>query len=677
MNFRQMLNDFEDYHRNFKNRLWHYAGISTITIGVLGLLSGLELGGKSVAVLLLVLTFGLDLIICPTFALPVLAFGSLFLLAALPFSQAGHIVLFVFGWAFQLIGHRLAEHNRPAFVKNLLHLYVGPRWMIMNWLHPFGIQLIPVSHLKINTDLLDLLRHLLARLLPVLGRTVSGRLIRGLESSPAQQLALRHEYDISKVPVTAYTDELRERIVKLQASLPGSVFITTSGTTSRPKQILYDEERLKIFKMTSLKAGLQIMGHLRVKAPSLFVFSGLKKDDSFASLVVVQENGLPGLKTSLTEPAKYLFIPQLTRVVEAYGANAARILLIVLSDPSLLYATNPSTLAVFLDELNRDWDLVRNMLTDFAEGRGPFDGIATDKTWKKIIAHLATGNYGERIMALTRKSECPGFSCFNPSLKGYICWDGGYVTGFLEKIRRHLPLEHFAHVPMFSMATETLQTQTIVHDGKFFFVPISDHVLYEFFPEDEDARNLLLAHELEQGRSYVMVVSDRWGLRRYNTQDVFLCLSKLGPMPDLRFQKRSGLTYSFTGEKVTAEQVDEALARIERSGSAQFTLVPSRPAEGLPHYVLLLAQVEASPVDAKALAARFDELMGEINGEYREKRRSGRLGAVRVVTAAYDKVVRHFDPKTTTAVDIKFRTWESQFKLTPLTRKLWEDLGLD
>lgn len=38
--------------------------------------------------------------------------------------------LFVVGWIFQFVGHRI-EGNKPAFFRNLIFLVVGPCWMLL------------------------------------------------------------------------------------------------------------------------------------------------------------------------------------------------------------------------------------------------------------------------------------------------------------------------------------------------------------------------------------------------------------------------------------------------------------------------------------------------------------------------------------------------------------------
>ena len=48
------------------------------------------------------------------------------------------IVLFVLGWVLQFVGHHF-EGNRPAFLKNGIHLLIGPMWIIHRLFHHLGI----------------------------------------------------------------------------------------------------------------------------------------------------------------------------------------------------------------------------------------------------------------------------------------------------------------------------------------------------------------------------------------------------------------------------------------------------------------------------------------------------------------------------------------------------------
>ncbi len=52
------------------------------------------------------------------------------------------LVLFLIGWVFQLVGHLTFEKNRPSFSHNLIHLFVGPAWILQKLVHrTLGINL--------------------------------------------------------------------------------------------------------------------------------------------------------------------------------------------------------------------------------------------------------------------------------------------------------------------------------------------------------------------------------------------------------------------------------------------------------------------------------------------------------------------------------------------------------
>ena len=117
--------------------------------------------------------------------------------------------------------------------------------------------------------------------------------------------------------------------------------------------------------------------------------------------------------------------------------------------------------------------------------------------------------------------------------------------------------------PMYSMSTEVVETLPFYRGRSPVFLPIAKGVRYEFLPvgSSDIAENLLESWQLSEGEEYTLVVSDAYGLIRYQTEDVFLCAetSAVGELPDLRFQRRRGLRWSFTGEKLTGEQVATAV----------------------------------------------------------------------------------------------------------------------
>lgn len=40
------------------------------------------------------------------------------------------LAVFILGWVFQFVGHAVFEKKLPSFLHNLIHLFVGPAWIL-------------------------------------------------------------------------------------------------------------------------------------------------------------------------------------------------------------------------------------------------------------------------------------------------------------------------------------------------------------------------------------------------------------------------------------------------------------------------------------------------------------------------------------------------------------------
>ena len=128
-----LLADYGSHHRTRGNLVCHAFGITLIVFGILSMLGlvGMPPAGATAAEWLIAAAFVFYL------ALDVpLAFAILVPLAALDlFARAVSdwrvgLAAFAAGWVFQAVGHARFEHNRPAFFRNLVHLMVGPAFLV-------------------------------------------------------------------------------------------------------------------------------------------------------------------------------------------------------------------------------------------------------------------------------------------------------------------------------------------------------------------------------------------------------------------------------------------------------------------------------------------------------------------------------------------------------------------
>jgi hypothetical protein len=154
-------------------------------------------------------------------------------------------------------------------------------------------------------------------------------------------------------------------------------------------------------------------------------------------------------------------------------------------------------------------------------------------------------------------------------------------------------------------------------------VAIRSH-FYEF----ADARdNVRLAHELERGESYRVIVTTGAGLWRYQLGDVVEVDGFIGRTPSLRFLGRGANVSDLCGEKLAEVFVTRALdAGCATCGIApRFAMLAPEKDAGRWHYTLFL-EADADPA---ALAAQLDAEL-RANPHYALCRDLGQLGPPRV-----------------------------------------------
>jgi len=504
----------------------------------------------------------------------------------------------------------------------------------------------------------DCLRMLISRSITLAGLASNCVLCWEIVGCELNQRWLKRKYGINRdTPILSYGAQVSESIqdTALKAG-QHAIFAKTSGSTGKAKEILYTKRRLLALKWTFSDMFARACSAFGVKRTCLYVFNSFEADDSLTSLLL-EENSWPNYLSTLQAPYRLQHRPAIQALLSEYTPAAVRLWMLALSNPGVLYSTNPSTISTFLDEVANEWRCSSRLVKDWHQNPTSFSGEL-----HRIAQRLASRGCAERVQRIAAAPKALPLSVCAPGVEAYICWTGGYVKPFLDRLAQHLPAPWYKLIPMYSMSTETLETLPYFRGEDVAFLPVARGVVYEFIEhgQSDDAENLLSARELETGKLYAMVVSDRYGLRRYQTDDLFLCKRKVCALPDLVFMRRRGLEYSFTGEKLTAEQLSTVFEQLRRLypslvGESFMTCVPSQPAHALPHYKVLL--VGGDPCASHdLLAARCDELLSELNCEYKSKRASGRLGPITFVDITIKEFVKEFANNS----------WESQFKFLPL-----------
>jgi hypothetical protein len=484
--------------------------------------------------------------------------------------------------------------------------------------------------------------------------------IRGFKGAQAK---LKPKYRIARdTPVVSYGPRVVESIRHAFARAGRDArFAMTSGSTGEPKQILYTTRRLRILKFTFSDMFARACATYSLKRTSLYVFTSFQSDASLTTMLL-NESKLPPYLATLQAPYRVQQHPSIRTLVSRYGPAAVRLWILTISNPGMLYATNPSTISTFLDDLEQRWILNSRLVRDWYRHPHGFD-----RNVRKIARRINSRGSAQRLHSIAMSSTPLSLEHFAPAVRAYVCWTGGYLQPFLDRLANHLPSPRYRLIPMYSMSTETVETETIFRNCHAHFLPLARGVVYEFIKHSDDdrAENLLTPDQLEPGETYAMVVSDRYGLRRYQTGDLFHCRRKLNGIPDLVFLRRRALEYSFSGEKVTAEQLtvvfDQLRAQYrETLGEGFLTCVPSLPQDENPHYKIILISDRTIPRQT-LIATRCDELLRAMNCEYRNKRTNGILAPMRFAAIRPAEFAQRFGA-----------SWETQFKFLPLYQQTWQ-----
>ena len=481
------------------------------------------------------------------------------------------------------------------------------------------------------------------------------------------QHTLARRYGIEGRAPEPYGDSTRRRILERATMCRGpKEFAWTSGTTHDAKQLFYPKQRIRALQHAYVAQAVLAYRHAGLGRPAFYFFTSMAPDRSVSGLLAREPLSWWLGRYILCDSVVYE--PAVARLAERYPQDALHLTLLLLTAPVLIAMANPSSLSLILDHAQHDWDRVRTQVTSIlAEGWLP--------AFRKRMgpAHIAREARARQLLA---SPACPPMRELLPELRMVYCWNGGYVQPFLDNLRQQLKDIQPLFRPMFSMSTETVAYMIypgVSADGG---LPMYPGVCYEFIQAGHDAtaQHLLKPWELRARQRYMMVVSDAYGLSRYQTHDLFECVGFKRRTPLLQFQGRAGLSYSFTGEKITDQQLLDIYETIRRKADmpgAAFTCFPKLNKGSVPGYVFVHV-TNAQPMRTGLMTAElFDQILMEANEEYASKRQSGRLAKPEMATRRYEQLAS----RLMRADAHEAGTSPAQFKPLPLYQVFWESLA--
>ncbi len=143
-------------------------------------------------------------------------------------------------------------------------------------------------------------------------------------------------------------------------------------------------------------------------------------------------------------------------------------------------------------------------------------------------------------------------SCF-PSLKLISCWGSSTSKYHFQGLKEKLHWVKFQKKGL--LATEGPYTIPIIEAKGF--LPLLNEIYYEFIDKDG---SILSIDQLQKNQTYELIISQFGGLYRYKTNDLVKCTHYYKSTPCLDFIGRSGIISDIVGEKISEQDVINALA---------------------------------------------------------------------------------------------------------------------
>jgi hypothetical protein len=217
-----------------------------------------------------------------------------------------------------------------------------------------------------------------------------------------------------------------------------------------------------------------------------------------------------------------------------------------------------------------------------------------------------------------------------PNLTLISCWADAAAASVLPDLRRLFP--GVAIQPKGLLATEAFVSFPYSQGGSA--LSLLSH-FYEFEPVDDPGRRVRLAHELEVGKRYGVIVTTQGGLYRYRLGDVVEVTGFVDTCPLLRFVGRQDRVVDLRGEKLSEGFVrtlaDVLDARLD--GRVQWRMfAPATGAADKPCYALFIQLCADDSSDEERLRATAGDMETMLGSSYHYAycRRLGQIGPLRV-----------------------------------------------
>jgi hypothetical protein len=441
-----------------------------------------------------------------------------------------------------------------------------------------------------------------------------------------------------RVPVTTYPDYLEhvEAIGQGQLNVltaePVTMFEITSGSTFASKLIPYTRSLRSEFQRAIAIWIVNLFHHMPdlKRGPAYWsitpLIKGHKTTPGGIPIGFEEDSAYLGLLGKRLVDAA-LVVPSDVKHTRDVAVFRYITLLFLLREPALRLVSvwNPTFLSLLLASLSTWWPA---LIVDIAYGTLSPPGSLEPGLRQTLLQRLPPHPHRASVLASIRPDD---YQAIWPHLGLISCWMDGHAASYAQALQPRFPDVFFQGKGL--IATEAFVSFPMigVQGG---VLAVTSH-FFEFLPVDSQTLSPScmqpkLAHQLEKGQVYTVLVTTGGGLYRYNLYDVVQVIDRFGQVPCLRFLGKGDKVSDWFGEKLNEQFVAGVLEDLLREHGlcpVFATLAPDDSQKGFCYtlYLELEAnwQVRDSPAD---LARDLDRKLCQ-NFHYDYCRKLGQLAA--------------------------------------------------
>ena len=449
--------------------------------------------------------------------------------------------------------------------------------------------------------------------------TQAGWLAACLRGNQNSQYGQRHSFDTihspqeyqRRVPLTSY-DDYTDQIARIGAGQPNvltaapvRMFELSSGSAAASKLIPYTDALKAEFQRGLAPWIYNLYTHIPdlQRGPAYWSVTPLVEGKRFTS------GGIPiGFESDsaylgplgkwLVESA--LAVPDSVKLAPDVDSFRYQTLLHLLRhrDLRLISVWNPTFLTLLLDALKEFWD---RLLDDIERGTS--------------APHSPDPQLGHALRACSPTEP----ESLWPRLGLLSCWADGPSAPYAARLR-----EIFPHATM--QAKGLLATEAFV---SFPLVGVEGSVLAirsHFFEFMDTSGECLLAHQIEKGKTYSVVITTGGGLYRYQLHDIIEVIGHWRQIPCIRFVGKADHISDWFGEKLDERFVAGVFEQVFAAHdlSPAFAMLAPHNSGGFCYQLYI--ESKAIPT---SLAKALDQALRE-NFHYDYCRKLGQIGPLQI-----------------------------------------------